>query len=160
MIQSSRLMFNTPPPQMPMKNVLQRIAHMGATFTNAFTSSPICCPSRASILSGQFAHNCATINNSLAGGCYGDFWRKHVEQRTIAAVADSIGMETFFAGKYMNQVGTQLKLYTWQLTQTDCLLYYIFSPAVPWRVSAAQVGPVLRPGGQLEVLQLFPERER
>lgn len=87
-----------------MTNVLQRIAHKGATFTNAFTSSPICCPSRASILSGQLAHNCATVNNSLAGGCYGDFWRTHVEPRTIAAVANSIGMETFFAGKYLNQV--------------------------------------------------------
>lgn len=87
-----------------MKHVLQRLVDKGATFTNAFTSSPICCPSRASILSGQFAHNCATINNSLTGGCYGDFWRKHVEQRTIAAVAHSMGMETFFAGKYLNQV--------------------------------------------------------
>lgn len=90
---------------MPMKNVLQRIAHKGATFTNAFTSSPICCPSRASLLSGQLAHNHATVNNSLAGGCYGDFWRKHVEQRTISAVANSIGMNTFFAGKYLNEVG-------------------------------------------------------
>lgn len=87
-----------------MKNVLQRIAHKGATFTNAFTSSAICCPSRSSILSGQLAHNCATVNNSLTGGCYGDFWRTHVEPRTIAAVANSIGMETFFAGKYLNQV--------------------------------------------------------
>lgn len=86
-----------------MKNVLQRIAHKGATFTNAFTSSPICCPSRASILSGQLAHNHATINNSLSGGCYGEFWTQHVEQRTIAAVANSIGMNTFFAGKYLNE---------------------------------------------------------
>lgn len=144
-----------PPPQMPMKNVLQRIAHMGATFTNAFTSSPICCPSRASILSGQFAHNCATINNSLAGGCYGDFWRKHVEQRTIAAVADSIGMETFFAGKYMNQViEPQLKPFT-RLGHLPILS----SSAVSWRIRTAQVGSVLWPGGQLKVLQLFPERK-
>lgn len=91
--------------QTPMKNVLTRIAQKGATFTNAFTSSPICCPSRSSILSGQYAHNCATFNNSIAGGCYGNFWREHVEQRTIAAVANSIGMKTFFAGKYLNEVG-------------------------------------------------------
>lgn len=86
-----------------MKNVLERVAKNGATFTNAFTSSPICCPSRAALLSGQYAHNCATVNNSMAGGCYGTFWKEHVEQRTIAAVAQSIGLETFFAGKYLNQ---------------------------------------------------------
>lgn len=89
--------------QTPMKTVLNRIAGKGATFSNAFTSSPICCPSRASILSGQYAHNSATFNNSVSGGCYGEFWRKHVESRTIAAVASSVGLRTFFAGKYLNE---------------------------------------------------------
>lgn len=136
-----------------MKNVLQRIAHKGATFTNAFTSSAICCPSRSSILSGQLAHNCATVNNSLTGGCYGDFWRTHVEPRTIAAVANSIGMETFFAGKYLNQV-------SWGSPINFCLNHLLTFITVPWYISPSEMGSVLRTHRQLKVLQLFSQRER
>lgn len=48
----------------PMIQTQQLIANRGATFLNAFTSSPICCPSRSSLLTGQYAHNVKTFNNS------------------------------------------------------------------------------------------------
>ncbi|GAB0091512.1 N-acetylglucosamine-6-sulfatase [Sergentomyia squamirostris] len=85
----------------PMKNV-QELAKEGATFINAFTSSPICCPSRASILTGKYAHNHATVNNSVDGGCYGQFWRDVNEKSTLPVLLQSHGYETFFAGKYLN----------------------------------------------------------
>lgn len=87
----------------PMTATQKNLAFKGITFNNAFTSSPICCPSRASILSGQYAHNHASINNSVSGGCYGDFWKERVERRTIAVQLENLGYETFFAGKYLNQ---------------------------------------------------------
>lgn len=87
----------------PMTATQQLIGFKGATFMNAFTSSPICCPSRASILSGQYAHNHATINNSEAGGCYGSFWRDKVEPRALPVQLNNHGYETFFAGKYLNE---------------------------------------------------------
>lgn len=69
-----------------------------------FTSSPVCCPSRASLLSGQYAHNHRTTNNSYSGGCYGERWRQQVENRTFPVHFLENGYNTFYGGKYLNQV--------------------------------------------------------
>lgn len=71
---------------------------------NKFTPSAICCPSRASLLTGQYAHNHRTTNNSMSGGCYGEHWRKNVEHRTLPVYLQQNGYKTFYAGKYLNRV--------------------------------------------------------
>lgn len=68
-----------------------------------FTSSPICCPSRASILTGLYAHNTQTFNNSEDGGCYSTQWIENHEPLTFPARLRDAGYATFFAGKYLNQ---------------------------------------------------------
>lgn len=40
-----------------MRHTLRALASEGVTFTNSFTNFPLCCPSRASFLTGQAAHN-------------------------------------------------------------------------------------------------------
>uniref|UniRef100_A0A6B2EJ55 Putative sulfatase n=1 Tax=Phlebotomus kandelakii TaxID=1109342 RepID=A0A6B2EJ55_9DIPT len=91
---------------MPMKGVQELLAQEGATFINAFTSSPLCCPSRAAILSGRYAHNHATTNNSVSGGCYGKFWKDVVEKNALPVMLQARGYKTFFAGKYLNEYRT------------------------------------------------------
>ncbi|KAM3963971.1 N-acetylglucosamine-6-sulfatase [Aphomia sociella] len=90
----------------PMKNVRRFIADEGVTFTNSFVSSPICCPSRASLLTGLYVHNHLTQNNSAAGGCYGDHWRQN-ERRVFANALKDAGYNTFYAGKYLNEYGAK-----------------------------------------------------
>jgi N-acetylglucosamine-6-sulfatase len=87
----------------PLAFTQQLVANRGATFVNAFTSSPICCPSRASILSGRYAHNHRTLNNSESGGCYGSHWRKVVEPVAFPKRLQENGYRTFYAGKYLNE---------------------------------------------------------
>ncbi|KAG7490676.1 arylsulfatase K [Solea senegalensis] len=46
--------------QLPFINYLRQL---GSTFLNAYTNSPICCPSRAAMWSGQFVHLTESWNN-------------------------------------------------------------------------------------------------
>ncbi|XP_065351291.1 N-acetylglucosamine-6-sulfatase-like [Cloeon dipterum] len=78
----------------------------GSTFTNAFATTPVCCPSRSSILTGRYLHNHRVLNNSISGGCASDKWREDFENNaTFATHLKKQGYKTFYAGKYLNQYG-------------------------------------------------------
>ncbi|KAA8580365.1 hypothetical protein FQN60_005900, partial [Etheostoma spectabile] len=71
-----------------------------------FVASPLCCPSRASILTGKYPHNHHVINNTLEGNCSSKVWQKSEEAHTFPALLKTYtGYQTFFAGKYLNQYG-------------------------------------------------------
>lgn len=42
---------------------LDRLAKQGGLFRNSYCNNPICCPSRASMWSGQYSHHCEGWNN-------------------------------------------------------------------------------------------------
>lgn len=69
-----------------------------------FTTSPLCCPSRSSILTGNYVHNHNAVNNSISGNCNSKAWQDGPEKKTIATYLKAMGYSTFFAGKYLNQV--------------------------------------------------------
>ena len=41
----------------PLEQGRKLLADQGAEFVNAYATTPICCPSRASILTGRYLHN-------------------------------------------------------------------------------------------------------
>src|SRR4029453_6804755 len=46
-----------------MTNVRQLLERRGTTFTRSFVSFSLCCPSRATFLTGQYAHNHGVLGN-------------------------------------------------------------------------------------------------
>lgn len=71
-----------------------------------FVASPICCPNRASILTGRYQHNHLTVNNTIAGGCSSTQWQQSREPTTFGALMQELAKyKTFYAGKYLNEVG-------------------------------------------------------
>lgn len=69
-----------------------------------FTVTPLCCPSRSSILTGQYPHNHQVRNNSLLGNCSSPQWQKGPELQAFPVFLDKMNYHLFFAGKYLNQV--------------------------------------------------------
>ncbi|KAK7079518.1 hypothetical protein SK128_006379, partial [Halocaridina rubra] len=90
---------------LPMTNVKKLIGEQGVTIANSFVASPLCCPSRSSILTGQYVHNHGAINNSLSGHCSSRQWQAGPERKSFATHLHLNGYRTFFAGKYLNQYG-------------------------------------------------------
>uniref|UniRef100_A0A673B7S6 N-acetylglucosamine-6-sulfatase n=1 Tax=Sphaeramia orbicularis TaxID=375764 RepID=A0A673B7S6_9TELE len=92
--------------QSPLNKTKKLIGDAGISFTNAFVASPLCCPSRASILTGKYPHNHRVINNTIEGNCSSKAWQKSEEGQTFPALLKAYaGYQTFFAGKYLNQYG-------------------------------------------------------
>jgi len=90
-----------------MPKLRQHLIDQGTTFTNAYVHTPICCPSRSSILSGRYLHNGVTKNNSVSGNCNGRLWQDDAERKTFAVYAQEAGYVTSYAGKYLNTYGCQ-----------------------------------------------------
>uniref|UniRef100_A0A8C1KJ65 N-acetylglucosamine-6-sulfatase n=2 Tax=Cyprinus carpio TaxID=7962 RepID=A0A8C1KJ65_CYPCA len=75
---------------------------------SVFVASPLCCPSRASILTGKYPHNHHVVNNTLEGNCSSTAWQKTQEPETFPAFLQKQGTyQTFFAGKYLNEYGNK-----------------------------------------------------
>lgn len=79
------------------------IEDQGATFTNYFINYPWCCPSRASILRGQYAHNTNIVGNSPPWGGYETFHGLGLEESTLATWLQAAGYRTAMIGKYLNR---------------------------------------------------------
>ena len=79
------------------------IEDQGVAFANYFISYPWCCPSRASILRGQYAHNTNIVGNEPPWGGYETFHGLGLEQSTLATWLQAAGYRTAMIGKYLNR---------------------------------------------------------
>lgn len=77
-----------------MPHTMQSFATEGRRYTNAYATTPLCCPSRASIFTGRYAHNHGVQHNGLYPElAYGDMLQAKLQEQ---------GYRTGIFGKYLN----------------------------------------------------------
>jgi N-acetylglucosamine-6-sulfatase len=97
-----------------MRNTLSLLAAKGTTFHNSYVSYPLCCPSRATFLTGQYAHNHGVLTDQR----FGDL----DSSNTLAVWLKRAKYRTAMVGKYLNGYGiTDPRLIPQGWTQWDAL---------------------------------------
>lgn len=86
-------------------NVRRLVARKGVTFENSFSPFPLCCPARASFLTGLYSHNHKVYwhEKPYAYAAFDD-------SLTIATSLQQAGYQTGFIGKYVNRYGPDRSL--------------------------------------------------
>jgi arylsulfatase A-like enzyme len=74
----------------------------GESFSSYFVTDSLCCPSRASILTGRFPHNTKVYSNNAPNGGFILFHNRGEELQTFATSLQHQGYRTAMMGKYLN----------------------------------------------------------
>jgi N-acetylglucosamine-6-sulfatase len=85
-----------------MPRVRDLLARRGTTFRQSVVSFPMCCPSRATFLTGQYAHNHGVLGNAPPEGGYG----RLDHTNTLPVWLERSGYHTAHVGKYLHGYGT------------------------------------------------------
>src|SRR5918996_1613185 len=78
----------------PMRRTRALFKRGGTEFVNAYATTPLCCPSRASILTGRYAHNHRVRTNADA--------HELDPKSTLQRYLGDAGYRTGIVGKYLN----------------------------------------------------------
>lgn len=81
-----------------MPRTRRLIGRAGITFTEALSPNPLCCPARASFLTGQASHNNGVLTNKTE---YGGYQRLKTEE-TLPVWLQRAGYNTAISGKHLN----------------------------------------------------------
>jgi N-acetylglucosamine-6-sulfatase len=80
-----------------MPYTVGNVAGRGTTFTDAVVVTPLCCPSRASMLTGQYGHNNGVLSNKPGYPALRD------KSNVLPAWLRSAGYYTAHVGRYLNE---------------------------------------------------------
>ena len=77
---------------------VRALAQQGTTFSNSFVGYSLCCPSRATYLTGQYSHNNGVLSNAPPDGGFA----RLDHTNTLPVWLQAAGYHTTHIGKYLN----------------------------------------------------------
>jgi N-acetylglucosamine-6-sulfatase len=87
-----------------MPKTRRLLGRQGTAFTNSHATFPLCCPSRATFLTGQYAHNHGVLSNTLPAGSF----LRLDGTNTLPVWLSDAGYVTAHVGRYLNGYGVPL----------------------------------------------------
>jgi arylsulfatase A-like enzyme len=91
-----------------LENNLGFFTSGGTFFQNAFVTTALCCPSRASTLTGLYAHNHHIHQHIDPGTGYEQYHAEGYDENDLPFWLKNSGYETGLVGKYMNKYHARL----------------------------------------------------
>ena len=88
-----------------MPNTMSLLKDQGVEFTDYMTPFPLCAPSRASLWSGEYAHNDGVVRIGGARGGYAGYRSNPINNENLAVWLQRAGYHTAHFGKFMNFYG-------------------------------------------------------
>ncbi|HEV7671867.1 MAG TPA: sulfatase [Thermoanaerobaculia bacterium] len=85
-----------------MPHLRQLLIEKGTTFSQAYVPLSLCCPSRATILTGRYTHNLKVYQNFPPDGGFAAFQSEGHEASTVGVALRRVGYRTALMGKYLN----------------------------------------------------------
>ena len=129
-----------------MPDVQARIGDQGATFQHFYSSFPLCCPARATLLTGQYPHNPGVLGNHAPTGGFHEF----NDGSTLATWLDPT-YRTGLIGKYFNEYAAPYQPPGWNEWMVPESMYGYRSPS--WYVDQGSGGEyVSYPGYQTNAI--------
>ena len=131
-----------------MPAVQRLLVDGGITFRNAFATTPSCCPSRVSLLTGRYSRHTGVLDGS-AGNAPGGA-PAFDDRSSLATWLDDAGYRTGLVGKYLNdyaelptgyvppgwdewyavaQSRPQIRYYDYELNENGTIVHYGRAPA-------------------------------
>jgi arylsulfatase A-like enzyme len=86
-----------------MRHTRRLVGANGVRFDRSYVSYPVCCPSRATYLTGQYAHNHGVMGLYPPTGGYGRFDKRNA----LPVWLQNAGYHTAHLGKFLNGYGDQ-----------------------------------------------------
>jgi N-acetylglucosamine-6-sulfatase len=86
-----------------MPKTRSALGDKGMSFSNAFVSNALCCPTRATIMRGQYSHNTGVWTNKGSYGGVQAYRNEGNEKDNMATRLDAAGYRTGLFGKYLNE---------------------------------------------------------
>lgn len=97
-------------------NLVRHMPHVramkrdGTSFRRFYVTDSLCCPSRASILTGQYPHNTGVLTNGGPNGGIQAFRRFGDQHNTYGVALHRAGYRTGFMGKYLNNYEPRMRV--------------------------------------------------
>jgi arylsulfatase A-like enzyme len=91
-----------------MPHVQALLSAHGTTFSRFYVTDSLCCPSRSSILRGQYLHNHGVLSNQPPSGGFQQFYALGNETSTVGTWLQAAGYHTALLGKYLNDYPTSV----------------------------------------------------